>query len=171
MAKLTFASSAAYPLTGPVEVDLCELERARPGSPTYTFDTLQELRRKIPQLAFVIGTDQLLKFHTWHRFPDVLGLSHWIILERKNRGTADPETIRQVLGQWEGSGLVRSEGSSWRVRDGGTILLPIPTPAPALSSTEIRESLARSGNPPEGSILPEVHNYLMSRRLYGTGRA
>ena len=168
MVRLNFAQSAAYKLRGPVEIDLCEMTRAtrHPGIPTYSFETLSELRKQIPQLAFVVGTDQLQKLATWHRFPDILGLCHWIVLERKNtlpwQGT---------LAQWEAGGLVLAEKGGWRVRSGGTFIESFATPAPSLSSTQIRESLARSGSPPEKSLLPEVDAYLMKHRLYGTGRS
>ena len=169
MVRIAFAHGASFRPRGPVEIDLCEIERAEanPGALTFSFDTLSELRRVIPKLAFVIGTDQLERLPTWHRFPEVLGLSHWIVLARKG---GDPEGAwRQTLAQWQGSGLVRAEGNGvWRVRSSDTIIQSVPTPAPALSSTWIRESLARSGNPPEGSIPPDVHTYLMKHRLYGS---
>jgi nicotinate-nucleotide adenylyltransferase len=165
MARLCFALLApgapAFP--GPVELDLREIERSKNGQPTYTFDTLRELGRELPELAFVLGTDQVEKFPTWHRFDELLSLSHWIVLERQGQG--DAHRWRQVL---EGSGLVEPASGGWRVRSSGTRIVVVPTRAPALSSTEIRESLARSGNPPEGSILPEVHAYLMKHRLYGS---
>jgi nicotinate-nucleotide adenylyltransferase len=176
MARLCFVeSSSAWPGRGPVSIDMTEHKRAASlpaGSPIYSFDTLSELKRDLPQLAFVIGTDQLEKFHTWHRFPDILGLCHWIVLERKAStpsAGASAGIGRKVLSVLEGSGLLSVESDGYRVRKGGTFIQVFPTPAPAVSSTQIRESLARSGNPPEGSILPEVGAYLMKHRFYGTG--
>jgi nicotinate-nucleotide adenylyltransferase len=175
MARLTFteAAGSAWPLKGPVTMDLSELKRAelQPRSPTYTFDTLSELRREHPHLAFVIGTDQLEKLHTWQRFPEVLGLSHWIVLERKNEAAqASAGVGRKVLNQLEASGLLTPQAGGYRIRNGGTFIQVFTTPAPAMSATRIRESLARSGNPPEGSMLPEARAYLMKHRLYGTGQ-
>lgn len=176
MARLTFTEAAgpAWKVRGPVTLDLVELKRAQaqPAVPTYTFDTLSELRREIPQLAFVIGTDQLEKLHTWHRFPDVLGLSHWIVLERKDPtvSTQRAGAGQRVLSLLESSGLLSSESGGFRVRNGGTFIQVFATQAPALSSTQIRESLARHGYPPEDSMLPEARAYLMKHRLYGTGQ-
>ena len=171
MVRLGFGVNIKYPLTDSVTVDLCELERARlnPSRPTYTFDTLSELKQKIPHLAFVIGTDQLAKLNTWHRFPEVLGLSHWIILERRGDAPAAAS-----LAEYEASGLITrtnlggATGIHSLVKNGGTWLRVVQTPAPEISSTQIRESLARSGKPPEGSLLPEVEAYLMRRGIYGT---
>ena len=157
----------------PVTLDLRELNRAaaHPGQPTYTFDTLQEIRRELPEIAFVIGTDQLDKIHTWHRFPEFLGLSHWIVLERKQEASKPAPIGRQVLAQLEASGLLTAEGAGYRVRMGGTFIQVFETPAPALSSTRIRESIAKTGQPPEGAIPPDAHAYLMKQRLYGTSPA
>lgn len=175
MVRLAFASSAAYPPRGPVELDLCEIERsaARSGALTYSFDTLNDLRKLGTPLAFVLGTDQFQKLPTWHRFPEVLGLCHWIVLERKSapdESSQKPGAWRSTLTEWAACGLVRAEADGWRVRSGGnTFIQGFETQAPALSSTRIRESLARSGNPPTGSVQPEVIAYLMKHRLYGTG--
>jgi nicotinate-nucleotide adenylyltransferase len=169
MVRLAFAPSAASPHRGPVEIDLCEIERsaALSGALTYSFDTLNELRQLGTPLAFVLGTDQFLKLPSWHRFPDVLGLCHWIVLERQGE---KPGAWQVLLAQWEAGGLVRAEAQGWRIQSGGqTFIQSFATQAPALSSTQIRESLARHGNPPAGSIQPEVIAYLMKRRLYGTG--
>jgi nicotinate-nucleotide adenylyltransferase len=171
MTRLNFAPSLAYPLPGPVELELCELERAwlNPGKPTYSFDTLGELKRRIPNLAFVIGTDQLQKLHTWHRFPEVLSLCHWIVLERREVSGTPSTTGGPILTQWEASGLIQKEGTGWRIKGSpGSQIHCFPTPAPALSSTQIRESLARHGKAPENSLLPEVLAHLMQRRIYGT---
>lgn len=120
------------------------------------------MRSEIPHLAFVVGTDQLRQLPSWHRFPEVLGLSHWIVLERKSEGKAGP-----ILAEWEASSLIRRDGNDWRT-PGGTVLKAVPTAAPALSSTQVRETLTRQGNPADDTLLPEVSTYLMQRRIYGT---
>lgn len=167
LTRLAFGPSQTVPLKEDLRIELCELERAsrHPGRPTYTFDTLMELRSKISPLAFVIGSDQFHQFPSWHRFPEVLSLSHWIILERK--GAAQAQTLR-LLAEWQASGLLQNEGAGWRIRKNGTFLQIFPTPAPELSSTLIRQTIAKTGQPPENSLLPEVQTYLMQRGIYGT---
>jgi nicotinate-nucleotide adenylyltransferase len=155
MARLAFAGLEA-------ELCLAELERARrdPSRPTYTHDTLLELQPRYGQLACVIGTDQLGNLHTWHRFPELLTLAHWIVLLRKGQ---EVELSRL-------SGLLKPHGKDWLTR-GGTTLALVPTEAPELSSTGIRESLARSGSAPAGSLTQGVEAYLKTHRLYGTSGA
>lgn len=160
----------------PAEIGIEELEIRRTldhGStsdhPSYTFDTLTELRRKQPKLAFVVGADQLSKMHLWHRFPDLLRLSHWIVLARKPDGL---HLARETLREWEASRLVEPIAGSnrplWRLQDSNHFLTLCETDAPALSSTQIREHIERTGNPPHASLTPEVAAYLKDHRLYGT---
>lgn len=150
-----------------MRIDLREFERSRtrPHEPTYSFDTLSEMKREFgDSLAFVIGTDQLKNLPNWHRFPDVLGLCHWIVLERKN----SPVGLK-LLAEWEASGLaVRAGASQWQLKNGLTYLALVPTPAPAVSSTAIREGIARSGKPQDGQLVPSVYAYLKNQGLYGS---
>jgi nicotinate-nucleotide adenylyltransferase len=178
MARLNFAEvSGTDRLKGLVQIEECELRRGErnPDSPTYTYDTLLELKPQFPHLAFVIGTDQLVKFPTWKRFKDLLGLCHWVILDRQAEkvpsGGLQSGALalsERELSQWEGSGMVRRDGPQRWKTPAGTQLQIVKTLAPALSSTRIRESLVLTGKPPEGSLLPEVQAYLMQRGIYGT---
>ncbi len=172
MARLNFGSVPGDLMPAEIEIDARELDRSirEPGRPSYTFDTLQEIAREIPRqrLAFVIGTDQLLQLPQWYRFPEVLELSHWIVLERKPNGGVQG---RGMLQDWAGSGLVRTTGipSQWLTRSGRELRV-VPTEARELSSTAIRETIARTGNAPgsESSpwLLPEVLSYLKTHRIY-----
>ncbi len=159
MTQLAFADM-------PVSIDLRELKRAElnPGIPSYSFDTLNDLRREFRELAFVVGTDQLEKLSTWYRFPEVLGLCHWIVLARQETAAPYP-----ILSQWEAGGLVRQDAGRWQIKAANAPrwIQVVPTEARAISSTKVRETLARSGSPPEGSLSLEVVDYLKQRGLYG----
>jgi nicotinate-nucleotide adenylyltransferase len=165
MVQLNFASFDSTE----VVIDTREIERAlgAPHLPTYSYDTLSEMRREIPQLAFVIGADQFEKLSTWHRFPEILNLSHWIALLRRPDGeTKAAESIRK----WTANGLLKpvsgETAQEWETR-GGTRLTLAPTEAPAISSTHIRETISRTGSPPPDALLPEVYTYLKLHRIYG----
>lgn len=177
LTELNFGPEAGADLFEfPVRMDLRELERARrhPDRPSYTFDTLTELQQELPSAAFVVGADQLEKLHTWHRFPEILGLAHWIVLERLPNGH---EVAEKALSDWAASGLVErlpSRGArDWVLTPqtsssrGPKFLSLAATQAPRVSSTEIREAISRAGKPPENSLLPEVAAYLKQRGLYG----
>lgn len=178
MAAMTFQSTYPAPLPAEIQMDLRELERGKlqPEHPTYSFETLQELRQTEKNLAFVIGTDQAEGLPTWHRFPEILGLCHWIVLERKPQGA---ERVQKALQPWVESGLLQVCGDRlWQIRkksenqfgsklNSSTFILSVPTEAPAVSSTEIREVISRTGKAPANGLLPDVIGYLKLRRLYG----
>lgn len=167
MARLNFKKTFTDPFPNEVILDLREVERAltQPNRPSYSYDTLQELRQQYPQLAFVIGTDQLEQLHTWYRFPDLLSLCHWIVLERKGNQN---QAAQRALQEWSGSGLIQPfQSNLWRIRGSQTVLNLVPTDAPAISSTQIRETLVKTGAPPQDSLLPEVLGYLNEKKLYG----
>jgi nicotinate-nucleotide adenylyltransferase len=159
-----------------VEIDRREIDLARAtGRPSYSFETLQTLRRDRGEaLAFVIGTDQLRALPSWYRFPDVLGLCHWIVLERKPGGA---EEARGALKDLLASGLlVPVADRRWAIRAPGSrgidrVLELVPTDAPALAAREVREALQRTGRPPQDALLEPVFTYLKTHRLYGSALA
>jgi nicotinate-nucleotide adenylyltransferase len=75
------------------EIDERELHRS---GPTYTYDTLTEIRRErgagMP-IVFLTGTDAFAKIDTWHRWTEVFELAHF--------GVA----IRAHDAAWLGKGL------------------------------------------------------------------
>jgi nicotinate-nucleotide adenylyltransferase len=168
MAQLGLSKAHPAGDAGAVRVDLREADRARlrPDLPTYSFDTLQEIRCEVSNLAFVIGTDQLEQLHTWHRFPEILGLCHWIVLARKPGGM---DRAMVTLREWEGSGLAQktSRQHVWSLKGSNSYLTLVSTDAAAISSTQIREQIARTGEPPQDSLTAEVLAYLKQNRLYG----
>jgi len=176
MVRLTFGDRAKFP--GPVLIDSREILRSQlhPGLPSFTYDTLQQMRGEIPNLAFVIGADQFYNLPTWHRFPDLLDLCHWIVLERKPNGA---DLAGKALSEFVANGLAKPQSSrssqssmtseTWTFgRAGKSSLTIIPTDAPSISSTEIRETIGRTGHPPENGLTPEVLEYLKLHRVYGT---
>lgn len=170
MTKIGFASHLLNPFPKEVEISLIETERYQATlKPSYTFETLMELKRSISHLAWVIGADQLKDLPRWYRFPEVLSLAHWVVLERKPMGQ---KILSDTLREWEGSGLIRipektSPSCIWEFPKYNTFLSVFPTEAPALSSSEIRKAIERRGESPSGSILPEVEAYLKQHSLYG----
>ncbi|MBC7692131.1 MAG: nicotinate-nicotinamide nucleotide adenylyltransferase [Methylotenera sp.] len=178
MARLCFSATPRSRYPEEIEFDLREVKRSQswagnPGEKSYTYDTLAQLRTERTHTAFVIGTDQLEKLPQWHRFPDILKLTHWIVLERKPKGRERSLAALQPL---ESSRLIRPVSSdTWKIAgsatsasNGETLLKLVPTDAPLLSSSEIRETLTRTGKPPEGSLFDPVLSYLNEHRLYGT---
>jgi nicotinate (nicotinamide) nucleotide adenylyltransferase len=171
------------PSVGPqVEVLDTEVRWAEdhPGEVSTTWKTLPLLERMAQgePLAWVIGTDQLPQLHRWDRFPDVLGRVNWLVLERAGEPSGDA-----TLSEWQASSLIRPDSSirsrqgrtGFRIHVPGSLkgtsknwLLPVATPARAVSSTAIRQAFAHTGRAPEGSLAPELEAYLKLHGLYGS---
>lgn len=184
--RLAMAQHAFGGLRGPqarVVTDAREIERARRQTgETTTYETLSEMRREFPRLAFVMGTDQVEGFPHWHRFPELLALCHWRVLARKPGGV---ERAQRALQGWAGPFLERESDRAWRVREKACGATPgreplylriVETDAPEISSTRLREALAAHGavttaTDPASMLSPAVLAYIRENRLYGAGPA
>lgn len=164
MARIAFARVA--------EIDDREIRRP-PAVPSYTFDTLTELRAEFgPTTAFVVGVDQIENLDRWNRFPEVLGLTNWIALERAPGGA---DRMVRALARLAMFGALEntSDPRLWRVRAGGgnTFIYRVATPAREVSSTEIRRDFARATSEvatiPTASLDPNVAAYIRRNGLYG----
>jgi nicotinate-nucleotide adenylyltransferase len=76
--KMVEIVCADYPLFYP---EPRELIRAKP---TFSVDSLRELRTAMPStpLCFFIGTDSLQNLFTWHNWPLLFALCHFVVCER-----------------------------------------------------------------------------------------
>lgn len=86
-------------LHGEARFCLDELELNRPP-PSYTFDTMTELKRRSPQDQFVylIGADNLPKLSTWHRIEELRALVPFVVLHRSSGGLhSDFPIIRRQI--------------------------------------------------------------------------
>lgn len=179
MTRLNF-KNARNPSGKSIEVDDREVLRQN-ERPSYTFDTLLEFRREmgigageVAPLAFIIGADQVAKLDQWYRFPEILGLCHWIGLERAPEGADEMHAATDRL---KTLGALESYGSDrlFRTRPGSgpaTTFQCVQTPARAVSSTEIRRQFALGVTEKEAektlNLAPDVESYLKANRLYGT---
>lgn len=129
------------------QIDPRELHRS---GPSYTIDTLRQLRAEQPQAALylIIGTDQAHAFHTWQQAAEIVQTATVAIAVR---GGATPDfDPRQPL-----PGVPASAG---RVR-----VLHLP-PA-AHSATEVRQRAA-AGQSLAGYVPAAVARYIARHSLY-----
>ena len=126
-------------------------EALRPG-PSYTFDTVNELRDEHPgaNISLVIGADNLRKLPDWHRFHELCPLVEWIVFQRP---------LNPV--QEELQALATLEPSFTAPH-----LVELHEPA---SSTEIRSRI-RDGLLYEHLLPPPVLSYIVTHHLYSSHR-
>ena len=127
------------------EVSKVELKR---GGPSYTADTLRELRRLWPddELFLILGWDAASLFSTWHQPHKVREMASIVVVARPGSKAPRVEDLKPA-------GL---EG------DGVTLCL---RPTPDISASEIRRAVA-AGESITGKVPAVVERYIASHRLY-----
>ncbi len=136
---MTVVATASNPRFSVSRVDIDR------GGPTYTIDTLRDLRQshRDAEFFFITGADALAQILTWHDADAVFELAHFVGCTRP--GTHIDDTTLEGL-----------------PADRVTI---IEVPALAISSTECRER-AGKGEPVWYLVPDGVVQYIAKRRLY-----
>lgn len=139
-------------------IDCCEIDRQ---SPSYSVETLLYLRTQQPNVPifFVIGMDAFINLPQWHRWQEILELSHLIIVNRE--GSVIPKN-EPLAGLIEKHLIVKS--CELLERETGAILF-LHIPPVLVSSTKIRNMIA-SGKDPTDYISKEVWRYIKDEQLY-----
>ncbi|CAM3872837.1 nicotinate (nicotinamide) nucleotide adenylyltransferase [Castellaniella denitrificans] len=119
------------------------IELLRDGD-TYTIDTLAALPAAA-RYTWILGSDQLANFCTWHRWRDLLRHVRLAVAERPGTPVAPPPELERALAP------------------GGLVRIPF-TPRP-ISATAIRRDLA-AGRPVDTMLDPRVLDYIRTHRLY-----
>ncbi|MEE4314592.1 MAG: nicotinate (nicotinamide) nucleotide adenylyltransferase, partial [Desulfofustis sp.] len=94
---------------------------AFPGRPSYTIDTLQSLRADSHgerTFVFIIGGDAFLEIETWHRWPELLASTDFIVAVR--RGSSLQELIT-VLDHHGFHPQPKTEPGHYRGREGTSV--------------------------------------------------
>ena len=139
---------------GEDRIEPCDIEIAR-GGPSYTVDTLEELRRRHPgaALSFIIGADSVGELPRWRDAPRILELAEILTVPRPGASARfTPELFPGVPPEI----LERCERNRLDVE-------PV-----AVASRDIRRAVAR-GEPIDDVVPPAVAAYIRAHRLYEPG--
>lgn len=153
-----------------LRVDRRELLRAdvEPSRPSYTVDTLRDLREQYglrAPLAWLVGADSLASLSTWHAWTDIPALAHLVVADRAG-SPLDPRELEPALA----AALERR----WTDDPGDLATLPagrvlrLRQPLRPESASEVRLRMARGGD--WRSLLPPaVADWIAAHGLYGVG--
>lgn len=133
-----------------LSVSVMELDR--PG-PSYTVDTLRELRRRYgdeAELSFILGSDSLALFPTWHEAAGIIALGRLAVVPRPDFPVPPDAELDKLL-----------PGLAARV-------LRLEEPVGDYRATEIRD-LARRKRPIDHLVPPAVADYIRTNDLYSGG--
>lgn len=130
-----------------------------PGEPRYSIDTLEHFRRERPgdELFLIVGSDSFAQLATWRRWREIPEAAALIVLPRPGWDEAP---------FWDES-RVRAEAPAevLSLLDRGRATY-LAGPSVDLSSTAIRELLARGEEPPPGALAPLVLDFIRKYALY-----
>jgi nicotinate-nucleotide adenylyltransferase len=143
-------------------VDAREVKRDKAS---YTVDTLTELREefgKTVPMALALGMDAFINLHTWHRWQDLLALTHVVIATRP--GVAlEVEKLSDDL-RTEYQKRLSNNSTLLQASPSGHIFSLAMTPLD-ISATRIRASLA-AGRSARYLIPDAVVQYIEQHNLY-----
>jgi len=141
-----------------------DLEAARHG-PSYSVDTLEELRRQNGpggRLYFVIGLDAFLEVDTWKDFARLPRLADLVVINRAAYPVAPVGAVVAKLGDYR----YDAAASTWTAPGLSGRIFLLSMPPVEISSTMIRRAV-ESGEIFGPLVAPAVAAYIGAHGLYG----
>ena len=142
------------------ELDLDLRELSRKG-PSYTFDSLTELREALglqASLYFIMGDDLLPSLTRWSRWQEILHYAHVVVVSRPGVFPAVPATVKEWWNHHEMSLEALLQSSCGGVSR-------VECPLVNVSSTAIRAAI-ELGSPVSEVIPDTVLEYITRYNLY-----
>ncbi|MDO4451105.1 MAG: nicotinate (nicotinamide) nucleotide adenylyltransferase [Moraxella sp.] len=133
---------------------ICPLE-IHQTPPVYTIDTVKLLNKQHPDdtLIFVMGGDSLSSLHRWKAYDELLKLVQiWAVARADNDVPIDEKVLPHITHDFGG------------FLDGQFPIFYDRTPIVAISSSQIRTSLANDEHPPHLPL--SILNYIKNHQLY-----
>ncbi len=152
MVKRAVASETA------LKIEDSEIRRK---GPSYTVDTLADLRKRMPQAVFciLIGIDAFLGFTSWHRWQDILDHAHLLVAHRPNYHLPHTGIVAKLLRE-----RLAEDPTVLHKKMHGCILLH-PIKSMEISATDIRKQIAMGKN--TRYLLPDnVYDFIKKRGIY-----
>lgn len=137
----------------------------RRKGPTYTIDTLLEMRETYPNhpLCLLLGIDAFLGLTSWYRWEEILAHCHIVVAHRPHYQLPPSGNISDILKQ-----RMQQEIAYIHQNQAGGILLR-PITALEISATDIRKQIALGRNP--RYLLPDgVYDYIRQHGIYSISR-
>lgn len=142
-----------------VESLVVDSREALRNEPTYSYDTLVELKAEYPDttLLFFMGMDSFAAFDTWHNWEGILDLTNLVVVDRPD--AAHSEFSKTLLKRQQLScGFSIIEGQSGVIEQCDVTQLSI-------SATDVRRRIASDKS--VRFLLPErVSEYIEHHHLY-----
>jgi nicotinate-nucleotide adenylyltransferase len=154
---------AALAVNGIDGLAASDVELRTPG-PSYTADTLTRFQQRsgltASQIFFITGADAFAEIETWHRYPDVLDLAHFVVVSRPGSSS---ESLRERLPALT-TRMVSVTPDGSRTEHAPCIFL-VDVRTPDVSSTDIRKRLL-AGESIRNLVPAAVERHIVQHGLY-----
>ncbi len=154
MVKLAIADNPLFAL---------DEREARRAGPSYTFDTLAELRAELGitcPLVLMMGADAFLGFESWHRWQDIFGLAHVVVAHRPGSALGEmPAALAREFAR------CRSSDPQAVHRAAAGAIVEVPITALDISATRVR-ALVREKRSVRYLLAPPVFDYVNDNKLF-----
>ncbi len=154
----------------PIAINPLEIER---NQPSYTIDTVRALYQNAPEnqsenasntrFIWLIGSDQLANFHTWRDWRDILRYTHIAVAQRAGHEINCEQLSDPQLRDYYRQNHCAVTAPAWRQQRHG-LFIEFPTPAIAVSSTQIRAQIHANQTTPD--LTKSVEKYILKHSLY-----
>ena len=149
-----------------LRVDLRELRR---DGPSYTVDTLRDLRGEVgpdAPWAILVGADSFRSLDTWHRWREIFPLAHMVVAGRAQGASGDgsprqglPAALEDATeGRWV-------DDPAALLRQPSGLLFALQQPLFPQSASELRHRIA-AGEPWHQWVAPAVAAFIERHGLY-----
>lgn len=140
----------------------CQTELQRPA-PSYTIETLDQLRRRCGQpLCFIAGSDSLRDLPLWKDYDRLLKEYSFVFVQRPGQEIA----LNRVQLAPEMGRAIRAADSQEQLEIAPGVSFLLSLDAPDISSTRLRQTLAAGAVPPAEHMAAPVIRYAIKHRLY-----
>ncbi len=141
-----------------LQLDERELQRDKPS---YTYDTLLELRAELgsdASLVLCMGEDAFAGLPNWYCWQELIRLAHIVVIARPGWNIPESGGARDLLDEYQGEPKCLTEAAA------GSIVLQSPRLLP-ISATEIRQQI-QVGKSAQFLVPDAVWNYIKANHLY-----
>ncbi|MEM8489237.1 MAG: nicotinate-nucleotide adenylyltransferase [Pseudomonadota bacterium] len=138
----------------------CDRREARREGPSYTADSLEELRAELgpsAPLIFLLGMDAFCSLPSWHRSSELLNFAHLLVVARPGFEAPKSDWVATLIKAAVAPDALFDEPY-------GNVAQIALTPQP-VSSTSLR-ALLQSGLDASASLPEPVNRFIRERGLY-----
>lgn len=139
-------------------IDKRELQRDKPS---YTYDTLCELRAELgadPSLCLCMGMDSFVTLDSWHNWAQLLHLANIVVVARPGWFLPESGAVADLLN-------LHRRHSDAIVQQAAGVIVVLEQRLLPISATDIRAQI-RAGHSPQFLVPDAVWSYMRSHQLY-----